>query len=139
MGAVSLKSAVIEDIKRVQHIRAPIAEVFRSITVSRIVDDWGGGPSRIQAKVNGKYSLWVGEMFGIIKEIEYPRRLVYTLRELSWDSIWYDSLVTWTLKEDHLGTELSLVHTGLPTRKIRETHNDGWGEYFLGPLKAYLE
>ena len=113
----------------------PLKPFSRGVSIIGI----GATPFMITKEDPELDGIWDGEMFGIIKEIEYPRRLVYTLRELSWDSTWYDSLVTWTLKEDHLGTELSLVHTGLPTRKIRETHNDGWGEYFLGPLKAYLE
>ena len=129
----------IKDILQIEHIRAPIAEVFEAMTVSRIIDEWGGGPARVQARVNGRYSLWDGEMYGTIREIVYPVRIVYTLREESWDEGQLDSLVTWELKESDRGTEISLRHTGLPSRKIREIHNDGWGEYFLGPLKAYLE
>jgi len=129
----------IADIKIIQSIRAPISEVFHAITVARMVDEWGGGPARIQAKVNGKYSLWDGEMHGTIKEIEFPRKLIHTFRELRWEDNYLDSLVTWQFREISRGTELSLCHTGLPTRKIRESHNEGWGEYYLGPLKAYLE
>lgn len=134
-----LLSDSIKDIIQVEHIRAPIHEVFEAMTVSRIIDDWGGGPARVQARVNGRYSLWDGEMSGLIREIVYPTRIIYTLREESWEDSYLDSLVTWELKENSRGTELFLRHTGLPNRKIRETHNDGWGEYFLGPLKAFLE
>ena len=129
----------VEDIDLTQSIRKPIADVFRAMTVPKLVDEWGGGPARIQARVNGKYSLWDGEMYGLIKEIEFPRRLVYTMRESSWDPSQLDSLVSWDFRESVWGTELTLHHTGLPTRKIREIHNDGWGDYFLGPLKAYME
>ncbi len=139
MPVSTLKYTQTEDIMISQHVRCPIGDVFRAMTVARIVDEWGGGPSRVQAKTNGKFSLWDGEMFGVIKEIEFPRRLVYTLRELSWDPAWHDSLVTWTLREDQLGTELTLHHAGLPSRRIREIHRDGWGDYFLGPMKAFLE
>ncbi len=129
----------IEDIHHSITIRASINQVFDALTISRILDDWGGGPARIQAKCNGRYSLWDGDMHGMIKEIEYPRRLVHTFREERWDESCLDSLVTWTLEETPRGTLLSLHHTGLPTRKIREIHNEGWGEYFLGPLKVHLE
>lgn len=129
----------IEDITHSITIRASINQVFDALTVARILDDWGGGPARVQAKSNGRYSLWDGDMHGTIKEIEYPRRLVHTFREESWDSSYLDSLVSWTLEETERGTLLSLRHSGLPTRKIREIHNEGWGEYFLGPLKVHLE
>ena len=129
----------IEDIRYSLTIRAGLPAVFDALTVSRIIDDWGGGPARVQARVNGRYSLWDGEMYGAIKEIEYPTRLVHTLREEICDSQYLDSLVSWTLEECDRGTLLSLTHAGLPTRRIREIHNDGWGEYFLGPLKVHLE
>lgn len=129
----------ILDIEIQQTVRSPINETFRAMTTPRLVDDWGGGPARIQARVNGKWSLWDGDMFGVVKEVEYPRRMVHTLRELIWDDSYLDSLVYWELAEAEYGTRISLVHTGLPTRKIREQHHDGWYEYFLGPLKAYLE
>ncbi len=129
----------IEDIEHEITIRASINQVFDALTISRILDDWGGGPARVQAKSNGRYSLWDGDMHGMIKEIEFPRRLVHTFREESWDESFLDSLVTWTLEENSRGTLLRLHHTGLPTRKIREIHNEGWGEYFLGPLKVHLE
>lgn len=127
------------EIVDVEVIRRPIREVFDALTVSRIIDDWGGGPARVQAKPGGRYILWDGEMNGIICEVDYPRKLVHTLREESWDPSYKDSMVTWTLRELDRGTELTLIHAGLPNRKIREAHREGWGEYFIGPLKAYLE
>ena len=120
-------------------IRASMEEVFRALTISKIVDDWGGGPARIQARVNGRYSLWDGEMYGVIKEIEFPRRLVFTLRESDWEEGFLDSLVLCTLNDLGSRTSLLLEHASLPNRKIRNIHEEGWGEYFLGPLKAYLE
>ena len=127
------------DIEYSVEIRATIGDVFRALTVSRIIDEWGGGPARVQAKVNGRYSLWDGEMHGVIKEVEFPRRLVHTLREASWEDNWLDSLVSWRLDEIQGRTRLSLLHAGLPSRRLCELHEDGWGEYFLGPLKAWLE
>lgn len=139
MRRSALYQDTVPEIVQSELIRATIEDVFNAMTVARIVDEWGGGPARIQAKVNGKYSLWDGEMHGTIKEIEFPRILVYTMREERWDPSYPDSLVQWTLEEAPRGTILNLHHSGLPARKIREIHNDGWSEYFLGPLKAYLE
>ena len=129
----------IQDIDQIETIRAPLVEVFRAMTTSKTIDEWGGGPARIQPRINGKYLLWDGEMTGTIKEYDFPRRLVYTLRELEWDSSYLDSLVAWDFRETPNGTELTLHHTGLPTPKVRQLHNEGWGDYYLGPLKAYLQ
>ncbi|MCB1308696.1 MAG: SRPBCC domain-containing protein [Leptospiraceae bacterium] len=128
-----------EEIQHSISVRASMIEVFEALTVPRIIDEWGGGPSRFQARTNGKWSLWDGEMSGTVKDVEFPRRLIYTLREEYWDDGILDSLVSFTLEEIPRGTLLILEHTGLPSRKIREIHNEGWCEYFLGPLKSYLE
>lgn len=133
------REETLADIEQTELIRATIVEVFRALTESRIIDEWGGGPARVQAKPNGKYSLWDGEMYGVVREVEYPVRLVYTLREEHWDDTVFDSLVTWNLREVDRGTLLSLRHSGLPNRKTRDIHDEGWSEYFFGPLKAYLE
>lgn len=133
------KTEKIQDIIQTEVIRAPIVDVFRAMTVARTVDEWGGGPARIQLRVDGKFSLWDGDMYGIIKEYDFPNRLVFTWREEKWEESIPDSIVRWDLEEVSRGTRLHLQHSGLSSRRIREIHNDGWGEYFLGPLKAYLE
>ena len=135
----SKSTHVIQEIYHEVTIRAAREEVFLALTKAALIDEWGGGPARVQAKRNGVYSLWDGEMHGIIKEYNPPALLVHSLREASWDEGCLDSLVTYELEEVSRGTLLKLSHSGLPTRKIRELHNEGWCEYFLGPLKAYLE
>ncbi len=139
MHGSTIAREVVEDIIHKEVIRAGIREVFRALVDGRIVDEWGGGPARIQPRPGGRYSLWDGEMSGVVREVETPFRLVYTLRESSWEDNCLDSLVTWTLREVARGTEITLRHTGLPSRKIRDIHFEGWGDYFLGPIKAYLE
>lgn len=133
------KTEKSETIEHTLSIYSNIADVFRALTVSKMVDGWGGGPARIQARVNGRYSLWDGDMYGVIKEYEFPRRFAHTLRETHWDQTYLDSLVIWNLTENPWGTGLNLQHTGLPNRKMRDIHEEGWGEYFLGPMKAYLD
>ncbi|MCB1137187.1 MAG: SRPBCC domain-containing protein [Leptospiraceae bacterium] len=133
------KEEVRAEIYEVEVIRASVREVFEAMTNARIIDEWGAGPSRFQARPGGKFFLWDGEMFGMVCEVQAPVRIVYTLREEWWDPEWKDSMVCWTLKEVDRGTELTLAHSGLPGRKVREAHREGWGEYFLGPMKAYLE
>lgn len=130
------------DVSEIYHeltFHASLVEVFEALTDASQIDEWGGGPARVQAKTNGRYSLWDGEMHGIVKEIEYPTRLVHSLRESNWAPDILDSIVTWEIEETSRGTLLKLTHTGLPNRKICEVHNEGWGEYFLGPLKVYLD
>lgn len=130
---------VVEEIYHEVTIRAGNEQVFMALTKSAMIDEWGGGPAKVQARLNGQYSLWDGEMYGIIKEFVPSSVLVHSLREAAWDKSCLDSLVAWELEENNGRTLLRLTHTGLPTAKIRELHDDGWCEYFLGPLKVWLE
>lgn len=137
MGATY--SERLQDIEHEVTIRSTLPRVFEALTLSRVIDEWGGGPSRVQAKLNGRISLWDGEMYGVIKEIDYPSVLVHTLRELNWDDAWLDSLVHWRLEEIGRGVRVQLLHTGLPNRRLREVHYEAWCECYLGPMKSYLE
>ena len=120
-------------------IRSPLARVFEGISKSAVIDEWGGGPSRVQAKVHGVISFWDDEMFGNVREIEAPFHLVHTLRHVEWGEKCVDSLVIWSLKEDPNGTLLQMLHKDLPGRKLCEVQEELWTASFLGPLKAYLE
>ncbi len=128
-----------ESIRYSLTIKAPCERVFAALTKSQIIDEWGAGPARVQAHRHGIYSLWDGEMFGNIYEIEPFSHLMHTLRERRWPPQYQDSLVVWQLQECERGTLLEMKHSDLPDHRIREIHKDGWGEYFLGPLKAWLE
>ena len=130
---------IVDEIYHELTIRAERSQVFEALINQEIIDEWGGGPARVQARIGGGYCLWDGEMYGTIKELETSCLLVHSLRESSWEQKCLDSLVTWQLESVGRGTLIKLSHTGLPNRKIRDLHNEGWCEYFLGPLKVHLE
>ncbi len=134
-----LRSDSLPDILYSEVIRAPVAEVFKALTSARLMDEWGAGPARFQARPGGKWSLWDGVMQGVVKEVTPTARIVFTLREIHWNERDPDSLVIIELSEIPRGTRIELRHTNLPSRKIRQMHEDSWGDVYLGPVKAYLE
>lgn len=126
-------------IQESEFIRAPISAVFRAMSNAALLEEWGAGPARFQAKAGGRFFLWDGEMEGMIVEIQPPHRLVFTLRESEWKEEWRDSLVVFSLVEERDGTRLTLHHSGFVNRILLDRHKEGWGEYYIGPLKAYCE
>ncbi len=62
---------------------------------------------------------------GVYREIERPSRLVYTW---SWDEYPEagESLITVEFKAVDEGTEVTMVHSGLPTEELVKEHEDGW-------------
>lgn len=134
-----LKSENLPEIHYSELIRAPRLEVFKAITTARIMDEWGGGPARFQGKPGGKWSLWDGIMHGVVKEIKSAEKIVFTLREIHWHERDLDSVVTIELVDAERGTRVELKHSNLPSRKVRQTLEEGWGDIYLGPIKAFLE
>jgi uncharacterized protein YndB with AHSA1/START domain len=82
-------------------------------------------------RVGGRYLIVMREpdgkehkVAGVYKEIENPRKIVFT-----W--IWegdpgVETLVTIDLRKKGTGTELTLTHTKFSDEKTRDMHNQGW-------------
>lgn len=121
-----------------RHFQAPRQAVFRAWTDPQALATWfgpegvktrnvevdprPGGTFRLEMyEADGVYSL-----SGVYREVVPPERLVF-----SW--VWghgelegLETLVTIELQEKDGGTELTLVHEGLPTPTAREKHEGGW-------------
>jgi len=65
--------------------------------------------------------------FGTYKEIDEPRRLVYTWDWREGDHRVGETLVTVELEERDGSTEITLVHEGFATAEGRSGHEEGWG------------
>jgi uncharacterized protein YndB with AHSA1/START domain len=79
-----------------------------------------GGAYMLAMEVEGKPHTAIGQY----REIEAPRRLVYT-----WD--WKEqsigeTLVTVEFEERDGATEVTLTHEGFPTAEARDNHDQGW-------------
>ncbi|MCS7205350.1 MAG: SRPBCC domain-containing protein [Leptospiraceae bacterium] len=137
---ISYEEEKNEDIiKENEWIHAPREWVFKGITDSEYINEWGGGPSKFHLKAGGKYHLWDGEIYGLVLDFVENEKIVMTLREKDWKPDWKDSIVVIELSDERSGTRLKLSHSQFPDKKIKKKHEYGWGEYYLGPLKAYLE
>ncbi len=53
----------------------------------------------------------------------------------NWDS---SSIVTFILTEENDKIMINLLHTDVPDNETKDI-DGGWKEYYLGPLKKYLE
>jgi uncharacterized protein YndB with AHSA1/START domain len=117
---------------------APPARVFDALVKPDILAKWFA-PSdefevyvdRFDASVGGSYRIEMrhsgGETHiavGTIKELQKPRRLVYTWK---WEGgEMPDTLVTWELAEKGAGTDLVLLHERFPNEEATEHHTQGW-------------
>ena len=131
---------MLEVEKHVQ-IAAPIEKVWLALTDPDSIRGWMGEDSTIaiDLRVGGRYQFFGGDTSGHFTQIEPPSVLEYTWRQGEWESDWPDSIVRWELKPEGQETSVSLAHTQFPNIEERDSHDEGWDEYFLGPMKDWLE
>jgi uncharacterized protein YndB with AHSA1/START domain len=123
-----------------RHFRASPARVFRAWTSVEELNAWSDpepalAESEIDLRVGGRYAIAmarpngvVHRVSGIYREVDPPRRLVYSWR---WETIpnFPDTVVTVEFNpRDDGGTDLVLVHEGLPSGDSGQRHLHGWTE-----------
>jgi uncharacterized protein YndB with AHSA1/START domain len=117
---------------------APREAVFRAFTDPQVLkqwfapsDDFSVPVAAAELRAGGRYRIVMrspdGEehrVGGVYREIEAPRRLVFTW---AWESTpERESLVTIELKEAGGGTELVLTHERFADAETRDKHQQGW-------------
>jgi uncharacterized protein YndB with AHSA1/START domain len=128
----------MKTIKQTYFIKAPIAEVWQVLVDAHTIEQWGGGPAKMDDKIGTKFSLWGGSIWGQNLEVVPSKKLVqdwYSDEEPKWRK---PSRATFTLSEENGSTKLELVHENVPDENASDIAQ-GWKDFYLGPLKKYLE
>ena len=102
------------------------------VCVAAEVDLRPGGRYRIGNQLPDQRVLWI---VGEFEVIEPPRRLVYTWRvEEIFET---DERVTVQFESQGAATEVIVTHERIPSREIRDQHEQGW-EGCLAGLAKYV-
>lgn len=122
-------------IKQKYLIKAPIEKVWEALVSEKVIDQWGGGPVKMDDKAGSKFSLWGGDVWGKNIEVIRNKKLVQDWYGGDWKKL---SKVTFILKSKGGSTEVDLIHTDVP-RDEESDFADGWKDYYLGEIKKLLE
>jgi uncharacterized protein YndB with AHSA1/START domain len=124
-------------------LRAPPGEVFAAWTDPALLERWWTGvggwvdaKADVDLRVGGRYHLSMRDergaqhgVLGVYTEVVPAERLVFTW---SWEndpSVMRGSegsLVDVVLRDAPDGTQLSLTHTGLGGKLVKDMHEEGW-------------
>ena len=122
-------------IKKSYLIKAPIEEVWQALVNPKYIEGWGAGPAKMDDKVGTKFSMWRNQIHGKNLEVIPLEKL----RQEWWGGRWDEpSITTFTLKKERGKTRIELTQENVPAEKKKEL-DKGWDEYYLGPMKEYLE
>lgn len=147
MATQPAAAAATHTLRVERQFRASPERVFHAWTSAKELSLWSSpdaAPAGVQVelRVGGRYRMTmtapdgsVNHVVGVYREIDAPRRLVYTWR---WETIpdFPDTLVTVELRpRADGGTDLLLVHEGLPDSPSGRRHEAGWAAS-LGKLST---
>jgi uncharacterized protein YndB with AHSA1/START domain len=128
----------VKTIKQKYLIKAPVDKVWQALVDVHIIEGWGAGPAKMDNLVGTKFSLWGGSIWGKNLKVVPREKLVqdwYSDEQPKWEK---PSKVTFTLQSENGSTKLELLHEDIPDANAKDIA-DGWKDYYLGPLKQYLE
>ncbi|MBI2613891.1 MAG: SRPBCC domain-containing protein [Candidatus Levybacteria bacterium] len=121
--------------RQTYRVHSSLAEVWKALTDPKYIDAWGGGPAKMNDKGGTKFEFWGGDIFGKNIEAVPLRKIKQEWFAGKWDK---PSIVTLTLTKESHAVNIELLHTDIPDNEAKDI-GEGWKEYYLGPLKEYLE
>lgn len=121
--------------KQIYHINASVEEVWQALTDPKEIDMWGGGPAKMSGKAGFEFELWGGDIHGKNIEVILGKLLVQEWFGGKWDK---PSIAKFVLSSKDGQTTIDFTNTDVPDAEFSDIEQ-GWRDYYLGPLKDYLE
>lgn len=122
-------------IKKVYKISSPVDRVWQALVDPAVINEWGGGPSKMDSNVGKDFELWNGDIYGKNIEVISESKLVQEWFGGDWAK---PSIVIFTLKKDKSDTILELEQFDVPDDEFEDIES-GWDDYYIGPMKQMLE
>ncbi len=123
-----------------------ISEVF-PVNAKRLYDAWlnseehsefTGSKAEIRPIVGSKFSAWDGYISGTNLTLQPYGRIVQNWRATDFPKGAMESKLEILFEKSNSGTRLTLIHTKLPSAKIKD-YEKGWIEHYFKPMKKYFK
>jgi activator of HSP90 ATPase len=112
-------------------------EVYEALMDARKHSAFTGGEAKISRKVGGKFTIYGGDIEGENLELVPDQKIVQSWRYSDWPEGHY-SKATFALEEKEGGTRLVFTQSDVPDDKYEDI-NQGWKDYYWGPMKEMLD
>lgn len=119
-------------VKQQQKFQCRAEEFYNVFTTIEMVQAFTKGPVKLDARKNGKFELFGGNIHGEFLEL-LPLKIVQKWRCKQWTAGHF-SEVTIEINEKSDHTEVSLTQTGVPTSELDST-KENWERYYWDPIK----
>jgi activator of HSP90 ATPase len=123
-------------IRQTTFILAKSEEVYKALTDPKTHSAFTGAKATGRPKVEKAFTAWDGYISGRYLKLQKGKRIVQEWRTTEWPKDSPPSIVDFTFKEKKGGTELTLVHSRVPTDQAA-SYRQGWIDAYWKPLKEY--
>lgn len=118
-------------------VPATPTEVYAAFMDAKKHSAFTGSKATIDARVGGKFTAWDEYISGKNLELTEGKRIVQEWVNSEWPENLPPSRLELTFKKVKGGTEISMVHSDVPSDQAEEL-KEGWDEFYWKPLKAYF-
>jgi uncharacterized protein YndB with AHSA1/START domain len=130
--------AKTETIRQKVLIPAAPAEVYEAFMDAKKHSKFTGSKATSDPKVGGKFTAWDGYISGKNLELQPGKRIVQEWQSTDFPEGQPPSRLELTFKKAAAGTEITMIHSGVPADQAADT-KQGWTDYYWDPLKKYFK
>jgi activator of HSP90 ATPase len=112
-------------------------EVYEAYVNPKKHSAFTGGRATCDPRVGGEFTAWDGYILGKNLKLEKGKRIVQEWSTTEWPEGYPPSRLELTFKKAKGGTEISMVHSNVPTVQADDLA-EGWTEFYWKPLKKYF-
>jgi activator of HSP90 ATPase len=127
----------VRTIKQKVVVSASPPEVYEALTNARKLAAFTGAAATGAARIGGAFTAWDGYITGVHRKLVKGKQIVQDWRTTEWPDGAVDSRLELTLKKVRGGTEISMVHSCVPSEQA-DSYRTGWTDYYWKPLKQYF-
>ncbi|HCC70271.1 MAG TPA: ATPase [Bacteroidales bacterium] len=120
--------------KETYSLNAGIEDVYAALTNPVTIELWSGYPAVMELRPGSLFSLWEGDIEGMIIELQENKKIV---QEWFFGEQEGRSLVTIILIRDFGKTQLTIEHNNIPDDAY-DNITTGWSEYIIGAIEQFL-
>jgi uncharacterized protein YndB with AHSA1/START domain len=130
--------AKTETIKQKVLVPATPEQVYEAFIDPKKHTEFTGSKATCDAKVGGKFTAWDGYISGKNLQLEPAKRIVQEWQTTEWPAGQPPSTFELTLTKTGTGTQIIMVHSGVPAEQGADTAQ-GWKDWYWEPLKNYFK
>jgi activator of HSP90 ATPase len=122
-----------------QKVVVPVmpTEVYEAFVDAKKHSAFTGSKATCDARVGGEFTAWDGYISGKNLLLKEGKRIVQEWTTTEWPAGFPPSRLELTFKKVTGGTEISMVHSGVPA-ELADDVAEGWKEFYWEPLKKYF-